>query len=58
MRAAARAKGRQLDILEASTASEIEAAFANLVHQHASALVIAGDPLFFTLSRPSRNQRG
>jgi putative ABC transport system substrate-binding protein len=43
---AARAKGLQLDILEASSESEIDAAFAMLVHRQAGALVVATDPFF------------
>jgi putative tryptophan/tyrosine transport system substrate-binding protein len=43
---AARAKGVHLDILKASTESEIDAAFATLVQLHAGALVIGGDPFF------------
>ena len=45
---AARAKGVQLDILKASTESEIDAALATLIQLHAGALVVASDPLFFT----------
>ena len=44
--AAARAVGRNLIILNASTESEIDAAFATLVQQRVGALVITGDPLF------------
>jgi putative tryptophan/tyrosine transport system substrate-binding protein len=43
---AARAKGVQLQILKASTESEIEAAFASLAQLHAGALVIGGEPFF------------
>jgi len=43
--AAARAEGRQLQILKASTESEIDAAFAALAQLHVDALVV-GDPLF------------
>jgi putative ABC transport system substrate-binding protein len=43
---AARAKGLQLHILNASTEGEIDAAFASLVQVHAGALVIANDPFF------------
>jgi len=45
---AARAKGRQLLILKASTESEIDAAFATLVQLHAGALVLGADPFFFS----------
>jgi putative ABC transport system substrate-binding protein len=44
MQEAARTKELQLHILKASTESEIDAAFATLVQQHASALVVGGDP--------------
>ena len=43
---AAHAKGVQLQILKASTESEIDAAFASLVQLHAGALVVGGDPFF------------
>jgi len=43
---AARAKGAQLQILKAGTESEIDAAFATLVQQHADALVVGADPFF------------
>jgi putative tryptophan/tyrosine transport system substrate-binding protein len=45
---AARAKGVQLRILKASSASEIDAAFATLVELHASALVVGADPFFYS----------
>jgi putative ABC transport system substrate-binding protein len=44
---AARAKGVQLDILKASTESEIDAALATLVQLHAGALLVGSDPFFF-----------
>ncbi len=43
---AARANGRQLSILTASTATEIDAAFAAVVRLRAGALVVASDPFF------------
>ena len=43
---AARANGRQLSILQASTASEIDAALAAVVQLRAGALVVASDPFF------------
>jgi putative ABC transport system substrate-binding protein len=43
---AAREKGVQLQILKASSESEIEAAFATLVQEHAGALVVGADPFF------------
>jgi putative tryptophan/tyrosine transport system substrate-binding protein len=43
---AARTKGVELKILNASTASEIDAAFVTLVNLHADALVIGDDPFF------------
>jgi putative ABC transport system substrate-binding protein len=48
MHEAARARGVQLAILKAGTESEIDAAFATLVEQHAGGLVVAGDPFFNT----------
>jgi putative ABC transport system substrate-binding protein len=45
---AAQAKGVQLLILEASTESEIDAAFASLVQRQAGALVVSADPLFIS----------
>jgi ABC-type uncharacterized transport system substrate-binding protein len=47
---AARAVGLQIQVLNASTSSEIEAAFATLVRDHADALYVAGD-VFFTSRR-------
>jgi putative ABC transport system substrate-binding protein len=47
MQEAARAKGVQLRILNASSESEIDAAFATLVELRAGALVIDTDLLFF-----------
>src|SRR5580704_7801542 len=44
---AAHAKGLQLQILKASTESDIDTAFATLVQQHAGALLIAGDQFFY-----------
>jgi putative ABC transport system substrate-binding protein len=43
---AARAKGVQLLILRAGTESEIDAAFASFVQQHAGALLVGNDPFF------------
>ena len=43
---AARPKGVQLVILRASTESEIDAAFANLVQLDVGALVVTADPFF------------
>jgi len=45
---AARAKRLQLQILKASTESEIDAAFASLVQQQAGALVSGPDPFFYS----------
>jgi len=47
MKQAARAKGVQLQILEAGTEGEIDAAFASLVRLHAGALLVA-DPFYLT----------
>jgi putative tryptophan/tyrosine transport system substrate-binding protein len=43
---AARAKGVEVQVLKASTESEIDAAFASLVGLHAGALVVVGDSFF------------
>jgi ABC-type uncharacterized transport system substrate-binding protein len=43
---AARAMGLQIQVLNASTRSEIEAAFATLVRERAEALYVAGDVFF------------
>jgi putative ABC transport system substrate-binding protein len=47
---AARAMGLQIQVLKASTRSEVEAAFATLVRDRAEALHVAGD-VFFTSRR-------
>ena len=47
---AARAMGLQIQVLKASTRSEIEAAFTTLVRDRADALYVAGD-VFFTSRR-------
>src|SRR3954468_11966775 len=44
----ARTKGVQLQVLKASTADEIDAAFAAVAQLRAGALVIGADPLFDT----------
>ena len=46
MQDTARAKGGQLAILKASTAGEIDAAFATLASLHAGALFVSSDPFF------------
>jgi putative ABC transport system substrate-binding protein len=46
LRAAALSIGRQLEVLNASTSREIEAAFATLVQKRADALFINGDAFF------------
>ena len=43
---AARSKGVQLPILKAGSESEIDAAFATLIQEHAGALVLGADPFF------------
>ena len=43
---AARTLGKQLYVLNASTAKEIDTAFATLVQQRAEALIVGGDPFF------------
>jgi putative ABC transport system substrate-binding protein len=47
---AARAMGLQIQVLKASSSSQIEAAFATLVRDRAEALYVAGD-VFFTSRR-------
>jgi putative ABC transport system substrate-binding protein len=44
--ASARALGRQLQVLNAGSAPEIDAAFATLAQQRAGALLVSGDPFF------------
>jgi putative tryptophan/tyrosine transport system substrate-binding protein len=44
--AAARAIGREVQVLNASTASEVEAAFGALVQRRAGGLLVSGDPFF------------
>ena len=48
--AAARAIGLQIQVLNASTSREIDAAFATFVRERPDALFVAGDP-FFTSRR-------
>jgi putative ABC transport system substrate-binding protein len=48
MRGAARSVGQQIEILQASSEREIEAAFASLIDMRANALVVAPDSLFAT----------
>jgi putative ABC transport system substrate-binding protein len=47
IQAAARSVGQQVDILNASTIHEIDAAFARLARMRPDALLIAADPVFF-----------
>ena len=47
IRIAARNIGQQIDILNASTIREIDAAFAKLARMRVDALQVAGDPVFF-----------
>jgi putative ABC transport system substrate-binding protein len=46
MQEAARARGVQLQILKASTESEIDGAFATFTQRHVDALVVSADPFF------------
>jgi putative ABC transport system substrate-binding protein len=46
VREAARAKGLQLQILKASTESEIDVAFTKLIQARSGALVVGADPFF------------
>ena len=48
--AAARAMGLQIQVLNASTSREIDAAFATFVRERPDALFVGGDP-FFTSRR-------
>jgi len=48
LQAAARTLGIQVEVFKASSPSEIDTAFANLVQQRAGAVVVAGDALFNT----------
>jgi putative tryptophan/tyrosine transport system substrate-binding protein len=48
MQEAAQAKGVQLLVLKASTESEINGAFASLVHRQAGALIVSSDAFFFS----------
>jgi len=43
---AARARGLQIRVLNASTSREIDAAFATLVRERPDALLVGGDPFF------------
>ncbi len=45
---AARAMGQKIQVFNASTASEIDTAFTNLVRQGAGALLVGDDPIFIT----------
>jgi putative ABC transport system substrate-binding protein len=46
VQSAARALGRRIQVLDASSESEIDTAFATMVEMRAAALVIVGNPLF------------
>lgn len=46
MEAAARSKGLQIRLLEASTSDEIDAAFATFPHERPDALFVGSSPLF------------
>jgi putative ABC transport system substrate-binding protein len=48
IQAAARSVGHEIDILNASTIRDIDAAFATLAQIHNSSLMVAADPFFFT----------
>jgi putative tryptophan/tyrosine transport system substrate-binding protein len=45
---AARSVGQEINIVNASTIGDIDAAFAKLVQMRADALLVASDPFFFT----------
>jgi putative tryptophan/tyrosine transport system substrate-binding protein len=44
---AAGARGRQVDVVKAATARDIETAFGKIIQNRADALIVAPDPLFF-----------
>src|SRR5262249_62033819 len=48
LQAAARTLGLQVEVFKASSPSEIDTAFGNLVQQQAGAVVMAGDAFFNT----------
>jgi hypothetical protein len=48
IRAAARSVGQEINILNARTVRDIDAAFAMLAQMRANALLVAADPLFYT----------
>jgi putative ABC transport system substrate-binding protein len=48
IQAAARSVGQEINILNARTVRDIDAAFAMLAQMRANALLVATDPLFFT----------
>jgi putative ABC transport system substrate-binding protein len=48
IQAAARSVGQEINILNARTVHDIDAAFAMLAQMRADALLVATDPLFFT----------
>jgi putative tryptophan/tyrosine transport system substrate-binding protein len=50
IRSTARNLGQQVDILNASTIREIDAAFAKLARMRVDALLVAADPVFFNRS--------
>jgi putative tryptophan/tyrosine transport system substrate-binding protein len=52
VQAAARTLGLQIDVLNASTAGEIDAAFVTLEHDRPDALIVGGDPILLGM----RNQ--
>ena len=48
IKAAARSVGQQIDLLQASTIRDIDAAFKRIAQMRADALLVATDPFFFT----------
>ena len=48
LKAAARSVGQEIDLLQASTIRDIDAAFKRIAQMRAEALLVATDPFFFT----------
>jgi ABC-type uncharacterized transport system substrate-binding protein len=57
VRSAARSLGVPLQTLEVREPNDFEPAFAAMVKEHADALLLSGDPMFFPPPRPARQPR-